>query len=75
MDFIVAQDIDWCKGGDKENPHRPIVDKSRWGLPKPFWVNPMSTATSYFTNASPMPRKRKPPLTEDAMVSEGGTVK
>ena len=86
---------------EKENPHRHIVDKSRWGLPKPFWmnpmstplvnqckpdaekrkppltkvakvsgghrtangVNPMSTPTSCFTDANPMPRKRKPPLT------------
>jgi hypothetical protein len=56
--------------GGKENPHRHIVDKSRWGRARR--VHSMSTPTSCFTNANPMPRKRKPPLTSPApKVSEG----
>ena len=34
-------------------------------------VNPMSTPTSCFTDANPMPRKRKPPLT-NLLVSQWG---
>jgi len=33
----LAQDIDWCQGGEKKYPHRPIVDKSRWGEPLGEW--------------------------------------
>ena len=62
--------ISSCKSdaNKKENPHRHIVDKSRWGRARR--VNSMSTPTSCFTNANPMPTK-KPPLTSLAKGNGG----
>ena len=66
--------ISICKSdaNKKENPHRHIVDKSRWGSKqRARRVNPMSTPPSCFTNANPMPRKKIPPPTR-RIAADGG---